>query len=49
MTGVYNLAGYFSTVTSDYAFVIFINGPPEQRQLYKKTAEKALNTAILSL
>jgi D-alanyl-D-alanine carboxypeptidase/D-alanyl-D-alanine-endopeptidase (penicillin-binding protein 4) len=49
MTGVYNLAGYFSTVTSDYAFVMFINGPPEQRQLYKKTAEKALNTAILSL
>lgn len=49
MTGIYNLAGYFSTVTSDYAFVIFINGPPEQRQLYKKTAEKALNTAILSL
>ncbi|MBT4884566.1 MAG: D-alanyl-D-alanine carboxypeptidase/D-alanyl-D-alanine-endopeptidase [Legionellales bacterium] len=49
MTGVYNLAGFFSTLTSDYAFVILINGPPQKNKSYRKTAEKALNTAILSL
>lgn len=49
MTGVYNLAGYFSTLTSDYAYVILINGKGKQNKLIRAAAEKALNTAILSL
>ena len=49
MTGVYNLAGYFSTLTSDYAYVILINGKGKQSKLMRSAAEKALNTAILSL
>jgi len=49
MTGVYNMAGFFSTLTSDYAFVILINGTPQKNKSYRKAAEKTLNTAILSL
>ena len=49
MTGVYNIAGYFSTITSDYAYVIMINGKGQQNQVFHEAAEKTLNTAILSL
>ena len=49
MTGVYNLAGFFSTITSDFAYVILINGPPEKNNIYHKVIEKTLSTAILSL
>ncbi len=49
MTGVYNLAGYFSTLTSDYAYVILINGKGKQSKIMRAVAEKTLNTAILSL
>ena len=49
MTGVYNIAGYFSTITSDYAYVIMINGRGHQSQQFHEAAEKTLNTAILSL
>jgi D-alanyl-D-alanine carboxypeptidase/D-alanyl-D-alanine-endopeptidase (penicillin-binding protein 4) len=49
MSGVYNVAGYFSTKKSDYAFVIMINGINHQAKQYHSVIEKTLANAVIEL
>ena len=49
MSGVYNVAGYFSTKKSDYAFVIMINSINHQAKQYHSVIEKTLSNAVIEL